>query len=119
MANNQSTERRIGPDFLSYLFYSATILSWLSFLVAIILFHFARPERDFGIVRYYGIPIRKVWLEPWADWLILGLVICASLSMISLFLARIRQRRKVDAPNKFSLILLSLATLSWLGYFWL
>lgn len=98
-------ERRRGPDFWINLAKGAAILAWSSFLVALIAFHFARPERDWGVVRYWGLEIRTFWASPWSEGLMVALWVCAGLSAVSLVANRLRSRRKQD-HLRFNVILL-------------
>ena len=40
------------------------IISWLLFLVALIMSYYAAPDKDYGVLRYYDIEIRQFWLTP-------------------------------------------------------
>ena len=54
-------ERRSGPDLLCRAFAWLAIIAWLLFVLALVMAHYARPEMDTGLVRYWGIEIRSDW----------------------------------------------------------
>lgn len=104
-------DRRRGPDWVRRLFGWLAILAWLCFILALLLVHFARPEMDTGLVRYWELEIRDDWHPLLTNWLQWILYATAVLSAISLLLNRLRLRRKSDRLH-FNLVLLLLASIA-------
>lgn len=111
-------ERRQGPDVICRAFSWLAVLGWLLFLVAMIIAHYAKPEMDTGLVRYWGIEIRDEWHPMLTDLLQYFLTFAALLSGLSLALNRLRLRRRSDHLH-FNIVLLLVSCLSLLLYlFW-
>ena len=54
-------------------------LAWLSLLICLILFHFARPEMVSGVQQFWGIEGRTSWSAEYIDALVMLLqAYCAS-----------------------------------------
>lgn len=108
-------DRRQGPDLVRRLFGGLAILAWLVFIAAIVVVHYARPELDTGLIRYWELDIRQEWhpkLTAWLHYLLWG---TALLSAISLVLNRLRARRKEDRLQ-FNLVLLLLTSIALVLY---
>lgn len=103
--------RRQGADWQVQLLRLLALASWLLYIVALLLFHYARPEMDSGIARYYGVEIRHHW-DPFYSNSLLYVVWCSCLfSLLSLFLGVKRSRRSSD-NRRYNLTLLVLVTLA-------
>lgn len=108
-------DRRRGPDLVRRLFGWLAVLAWLVFIAAIIVVHYARPELETGLIRYWELDIRQDWhptLTAWLHYLLWG---TAFLSGISLLLNRLRARRKEDRLH-FNLVLLLLTSVALVLY---
>ncbi|WNO61138.1 hypothetical protein [Rheinheimera sp. MMS21-TC3] len=113
--NIKPKDRRTGPDLVCRLFAWLAIVGWLLFLVCLVITHYASPEMDSGLVRYWHIDIRTYWrptLTFWLEWLLWG---CVLLSSISLVLNWFRLKRRSDHLH-FNIILLLLTSLGFLFY---
>lgn len=111
-------ERRQGPDWICRAFGWLAISGWLLFLLAMIIAHYARPEMNTGLVRYWGIEIRSEWHPMLTVYLQYFLLASAISSGLSLLLNRLRLRRRTDHLH-FNIVLLLLSCLSLLLYlFW-
>lgn len=108
-------DRRQGPDLIRQLFSWMAILAWLVFIVAIVLIHYARPELDTGLVRYWQLDIRQDWHPQLTLWLHYLLWVTAGLSGVSLVFNRLRARRKEDRLH-FNLVLLLLTSIALVLY---
>lgn len=109
------TERRRGADLLCRAFGRLAIIAWLLFLLALVMAHYARPEMDTGLVRYWGIEIRTDWRPKLTFYLQLMLWITAALSGVSLLLNFLRSRRRNDHLH-LNIILLLLSCAGFLLY---
>ncbi|MBE0363979.1 hypothetical protein PULV_a1515 [Pseudoalteromonas ulvae UL12] len=89
------------------------MLCWLVFLAALVAFHYARPEIEYGLIRYFDLSVRSTWLGTPRDVLILLLYVCSGLSLVTIFLNRFRARRQSDnlRINLISLLIISISFL--------
>ncbi|MGI5310544.1 hypothetical protein [Rheinheimera sp. WS51] len=113
--DNKQPERRQGPDLVHRLFTWLAIVGWLVFMVCLIITHYASPEMDSGLVRYWHIDIRTYWrptLTAWLEWL---LWCCVLLSSVSLVLNWFRLKRRSDHLH-INIILLLVTSLGFLLY---
>jgi len=108
-------ERRQSDDFWGNAKNVITIISWLLFLVALVLSYYAVPEKDYGVLRYYDIEIRQFWLTPLTGYLYIMLWLSALGSYLALMVDKYRSRRRNDNPH-FNLWFLLSINLTWLVY---
>ena len=108
-------ERRSGPDLLCRAFAWLAIIAWLLFVLALVMAHYARPEMDTGLVRYWGIEVRTDWRPKLTLYLQYMLWATAALSGISLMLNYLRSRRRNDHLH-LNIILLLLSCAGFLLY---
>jgi len=101
------------PDLIMKCIFGLNILSWVVFIAALILFHYARPEIEYGIVRYFGLSVREAWLSYPKNLLLILLYICAGLSFLGMLIGRIRSRRQSDARH-YNLIILLLVCIGFI-----
>lgn len=111
----ESNKRHLRHDRWFYCQLMLAILSWLVFLVALIISYYAAPEKDYGVLRYYDVTIRQFWLTPLTGYLYILLWLSAFLSYLTLIIKKYRSRRQHD--NKyFSLKFLLAINILWLAY---
>ena len=113
--NTIKNERRKGPDALCKAFAWLAIAAWCLFLLALIVAHYARPEMDTGLIRYWGIDIRTDWrpkLTLYLQWMLWATTV---LSGVSLLLNLLRSRRRSDHLH-LNIILLLLSCTGFLSY---
>ena len=108
-------ERRSGPDLLCRAFAWLAIIAWLLFVLALVVAHYARPEMDTGLVRYWGIEVRTDWRPKLTLYLQCMLWATAALSGVSLLLNYLRSRRRNDHLH-LNIILLLLSCAGFLLY---
>ena len=108
-------DRRKAPDLWRYTQIALALISWLLFLIALILSYYAAPDHDYGVLRYYGIEIRQFWLTPLTGYLYILLWVSALGSYLALMTDKYRRRRRSDNPN-YSLVFLLTINLTWLVY---
>ena len=111
----QKIDRRTATDFWSYAQITLVLLSWLLFIVALVMSYYAAPDKDFGVLRYYDIEIRQFWLTPLTGYLYILLWLSALGSYLALMTDKYRSRRRSDAPLG-NLIFLLAVNLTWLVY---
>ena len=108
-------DRRKSPDLWRYTQIALALISWLLFLIALILSYYAAPDHDYGVLRYYGVEIRQFWLTPLTGYLYILLWLSALGSYLALMTDKYRRRRRSDNTN-YSLIFLLTVNLTWLVY---
>ncbi len=111
----QRKESRQSNDFWGNAKTITTLISWLLFLVALIMSYYAVPEKDYGVLRYYDIEIRKFWLTPLTGYLYILLWLSALGGYLALMIDKYRSRRCSDNPH-FNLWFLLTINLVWLVY---
>ena len=108
-------ERRQGPDILCRAFGWLAITGWILFIAGLVVAHYASPELDTGLVRYWGIEIRSDWHPKLTVYLQYLLWAVAFFSGLSLLLNRLRLRRRGDHLH-FNIIILLLSSIGLLLY---
>jgi hypothetical protein len=108
-------ERRQGPDILCRAFGWLAIMGWLLFIAGLVVAHYASPELDTGLVRYWGIEVRSDWHPRLTVYLQYLLWAAACVSGLSLILNRLRLRRRGDHLH-FNIIILLLSSIGLLLY---
>ncbi|WP_026374515.1 hypothetical protein [Aestuariibacter salexigens] len=106
----QGEERRQLPrhrDILYKTVVGLSVLAWVGLIIALVLFHFARPELSTGVQEYWGVKARQGWDRSLAAGLLWTLRTCLILSLLSIVLRLRRTRRKQDRFG-ISLVLLSI-----------
>lgn len=111
-------ERRQGPDLICRAFSWLAICGWLLFIACLVVAHYASPELDTGIVRYWGLEIRSDWHPLLTRYLRYMLWAVTLLSGFSLLLNRLRVRRRGDHLH-FNIIMLLLTSVGLLLYLYL
>ncbi len=87
-----------------------SICGWLLMAAALGLFHEARPELNFGLLRYHGIEVRGYWRADMTHWLLLVLWVNCALSALAILVNGVRMRRKED-NRYYNLLLLGAVSL--------
>lgn len=112
-------ERRQLPpeqDWLFRILVAGSVLGWILFVAAMLLFHYARPELQTGFMQALGFSTEQDWHHSLTAWLVVTLFLTVLLSLIALVIRRRRTRRRSDGLwlNLVILTILSLACLVWL-----
>lgn len=101
-------------------FYLITLVGngivWLLFVASMMIFHFARPELESGLSRFWGESVRQEWDAELTGWLYGMLFVCALSSILLIFLRKQRSRRKNEstAANLIILAVVALGFLFWI-----
>jgi len=112
---NKQKNRRKSPDKWILVVQSLTLVSWVLFIVALVMSYYAAPEKDYGLLRYHGIEVRTFWLVPLTGYLYATLWLSAFFSYFSLIIHKFRSRRGLDV-TKFNLLLLLVVSIAWAVY---
>lgn len=87
-------------------------LAWLSLIICLVLFHFARPEMVSGVQQFWGIEGRTSWSPAYIEALVSLLQACLLTSLLTMFLRSRRNRRKSDRYGVNLFILTGISSLS-------
>ncbi|WP_440904855.1 hypothetical protein ACMZOO_01025 [Catenovulum sp. SX2] len=96
--NFVQNERRKGADGLIKAIWATNLLAWLSFIMAMVWFRLARPEKLTGYAKYKKIEdeYRLDWVEQWTEFLFWQLLICCAITLIAMLINLKRMKRKGD-----------------------
>jgi uncharacterized membrane protein YidH (DUF202 family) len=104
-------ERRGHVNKRLQLLQGLTVSAWASFAIALLMFHYARPELNYGILRHAGLTVRETWLSDYKLYFVILLVVCCLLSLASVLINRQIMRRKTDRFH-YNVVLLAVICLS-------
>jgi len=107
--------RRKETDFWSYAQLTLALVSWLLFIIALVMSYYAAPDKDYGVLRYYDVEIRQFWLTPLTGYLYILLWLSALGSYLALMTEKYRSRRRSDNPL-YNLMFLVGVNITWLVY---
>ena len=114
-------ERRQEPDLLQRSFFWLALACWGLFLVAMLAFHYARPEVEYGLLRYWDIDVRTSWKPQMLRVFLYALWSCCGVTLVSVVLNFPRNRRLEDYHIFYFVLLLLIALGSlaayYIGYF--
>lgn len=109
-------EKPKSKDALYRIAIAGNVLAWLSFVASMVVFHFARPEQETGVHRFYGVEVRTEWHADYLPSLLILLASCTTMSLVVLLLRHQRSRREDDslAVNVFLLVVVAAIALGWI-----
>ncbi|MGI2259671.1 hypothetical protein [Shewanella sp. GXUN23E] len=109
----KAERRHPGFDPLSRFIRITNLLCWAIFFAALMLYHYGRPQIDYGVLRYLHIDVREDWLSGTKPLLYVILMVCTMMSLATFSLLRQRSRRANDnrGYNLLGLVLFSIALL--------
>ncbi len=99
-----------GVDGVGKLLAAMTLGGWALYILLLVLFHYGRPEPDFGYLRYLGIPVRTEWLTLPAYWFHVGIWGALGLAVTTFTLVHFKGRRHLQYLKVY-LVLLAAALL--------
>ncbi|EWH08594.1 hypothetical protein DS2_16649 [Catenovulum agarivorans DS-2] len=104
-------ERRKGADWVIKSIWATNLVAWLSFILAMVWFRLARPEKLPGYAKYKKIEdeYRLEWAEQWTEFLFWQLIICCAITLIAMFINLKRMKRKSDHFHYNLAVLLAVA----------
>ncbi|MFM2480089.1 hypothetical protein [Celerinatantimonas sp. YJH-8] len=115
--NKSYRDRRKGPDRLQRSLMWLTLSCWFLFLLALIFFHYARPEMQYGLYKYRDINVRENWDKTYLPWYLGLLWFCLFVTVTDLVIRIKRNRRRSDHRN-YNLLLLLLMLSGALGSYY-
>ncbi|QTH64345.1 hypothetical protein J1N51_02340 [Psychrosphaera ytuae] len=106
-------DRRSGPDWVMQTVNTLNVLSWVVFVIALAIFHYARPELNNIILEFHQIPVREHWIYRLKQYLFISLYISVGLSLVSLLVNQVRNKRKTD-HRRYNLVFLTIVVVAFL-----
>ena len=113
--NSRPEERRKLTDHWIIFARILALGGWGLFILALVMSYYASPEFEYGLVKYYGIEVRKFWLTPLTGYLYIVLWVSALSSYLCLIIDKYRSRRAADSSH-FNAILLFIISIVWVVY---
>lgn len=97
-------------DWLSKLLVTMTIGGWGLYIILLVLFHYGRPEQDFGYLRYQDIAVRAEWLTLHRVWFYAGVWGALGVAVTTFTLVHVKGRRHLQFLKVY-LVMLGAAAL--------
>lgn len=109
-------ERRKGADWVDVSINVLNILAWVIFLIALVIYHYAKPEIKYFVYEMVKEPVevRTHWIEELKHWLFVTLYTCTFISALTLFVNRFRLKRR-DDRQRYGMIMLVVVCVVFVG----
>ncbi|GGB45661.1 hypothetical protein GCM10011502_18720 [Oceanisphaera marina] len=95
-------------DWLSKMLVTMTVGGWGLYIILLVLFHYGRPEQDFGYLRYQDIAVRTEWLALHSFWFHAGVWGALGLAVTTFTLVHVKGRHHLQFL-KIYLVMLAMA----------
>lgn len=95
-------------DWLSKMLVTMTVGGWSLYIILLVLFHYGRPEQDFGYLRYQDIAVRSEWLALHSFWFHAGVWGALGLAVTTFTLVHVKGRQHLQFL-KIYLVMLAVA----------
>ena len=108
-------ERRSTPRTQTPLFkvmLTLNVIGWVSLGVALILFHFARPDFISGVQSYWGVEGKNSWSPEYVRAMLGVLQLGLGVSLVSIVIRARRSRRRGDTFGSNLIVLAVIAAVS-------
>lgn len=97
MGKTNRKERRKGPDILQRLIVLVSLLAWVIFISALVVYHYARPEIAYSAFQSSGTEVyRDHWVEDLRQVFLLLLWTCCGITLGGMLINWSRSRRRTD-----------------------
>lgn len=109
-------ERRNGADWIDVSINVFNIVAWIVFVIALVIFHYARPELEYVYYQYISenVSVRTHWQSELKNWLLTTLYICTAISAITLVVNNFRLKRKSDR-QRYGMYMLTVVCIVFIG----
>lgn len=109
-------ERRKGADWIDISINVLNILAWVVFLIALVIYHYAKPEIKYFVYEMVNEPVevRTHWIEELKNWLFITLYTCTFISALTLIVNRFRLKRR-DDRQRYGMIMLVVVCVVFVG----
>jgi hypothetical protein len=111
-ARRERRQKSRSEDILFRAAVGLNLFAWALLLVALIVFHYARPDFITGLQNYWGIDGRDFWHNSKLNWLLILLETCLLMSFFTVIIRARRNRRKADHFGMNLLVLLIISFIS-------
>ena len=109
-------DRRKGADWIDVSINVFNIVAWVVFVIALVIFHYARPELEYVYYQYISeqVTVRTHWQSSLKTWLLMTLYICAGISATTLVINKFRLKRKSDR-QRYGMYMLVVVCIVFIG----
>ncbi|MGO4998377.1 hypothetical protein [Oceanisphaera sp. W20_SRM_FM3] len=97
-------------DWLSKLLTVMTVLGWSLYALLLVIFHYGRPEQNFGYLKHYDVTVRAEWLSLPHFWFHAGIWGALGLAVTAFTLVHLKGSRHLQIL-KIYLVLLGAAAI--------
>ncbi|MGO1247564.1 MAG: hypothetical protein ACTHY5_08895 [Oceanisphaera sp.] len=97
-------------NWLSKLLIAMTVGGWVLYILLLVLFHYGRPEQEFGYLRYQDISVRAQWLTLHLFWVYAGIAGALGVAVTTFTLVHLKGRRHLQYLKVY-LVMLAAASL--------
>ncbi|PSJ45682.1 hypothetical protein C7H85_09875 [Zobellella endophytica] len=108
-------QRRI--DWLGRLLAGMTLGGWVLYVLLLVLFHYGRPEQEFGYLKYLEVDVRTTWLSLPTYWFHVGIWGALGLAVTAFTLVHLKGRRHSQFLKVYLVMLASAAILTLLLFY--
>ncbi|GAA3722644.1 hypothetical protein [Oceanisphaera sediminis] len=106
-----------GTDWLGKLLVTMTLGGWSLYILLLLVFHYGRPEQQFGYLRYQDIAVRTEWLMPHSIWFHMGTFGILGLAVTAFTLVHLKGRRHQQFLKIYLLLLVAAALFTLLLFY--
>lgn len=104
-------------DWLGKLLVAMTIGGWSLYTLLLLVFHYGRPEQQFGYLRYQDIAVRTEWLTPHSIWFHTGIWGILGLAVTTVTLVHLKGGRHQQFLKIYLLLLVAAALFTLLLFY--
>ncbi|WP_375057900.1 hypothetical protein [Zobellella sp. DQSA1] len=104
-------------DWLGRLLAGMTLGGWALYILLLILFHYGRPEQEFGYLRYLEVEVRTHWLSLPTFWFHMGIWGALGLAVTTFTLVHRKGHRHSQFLKVYLVMLASAAVFTLLLFY--
>lgn len=104
-------------DWLGRLLTGMTLGGWALYILLLLLFHYGRPEQQFGYLTYHEISVRNYWLSLPTFWFHAGIWGALGLAVTTFTLVHLKGRRHSQFLKVYLVMLASAAVFTLLLFY--
>ena len=101
-------------DRLNKLLIAMTVGGWTLYIVLLLIFHYGRPEQNFGYLKSQQIAVRSEWLSLHHFWFHAGIWGALGLAVTTFTLVHLKGRRHLQFLKIYLVMLGAALVFTWL-----
>ncbi|MBU3823527.1 MAG: hypothetical protein H9917_01720 [Candidatus Oceanisphaera merdipullorum] len=98
-------------DWLSKLLLMMTVLGWALYALLLVIFHYGRPQQNFGYLKHYDVTVRSAWLSLPHFWFHAGILGALGIAVTAFTLVHLKGSRHLQILKTY-LVLLGVAAIA-------